>query len=83
MVKSEYDFRALSVDIVRDTLKDFAKEYYALGRSKIFMMLEVVALFDKAVQKMVSIILTAKFRKCHLTSMNTMFRDNQIGRAHV
>lgn len=56
MVKSEYDFRQLSVDIVRDTLKDAVKEYYALGRSKIFMMMEVVALFDKAVHKMVRIL---------------------------
>ena len=55
MVKGAYDFRELSCNIVRDTLKEFGQEYYALGRSKIFMMLEVVALFDKAVQKMVII----------------------------
>ena len=56
MKKDAYDFRQLSCDIVRDTLKQFGKEYYALGLTKIFMMLEVVALFDKAVHKMVSII---------------------------
>jgi myosin heavy subunit len=49
MIKENYDFRQLSVNIVKDTLKDFASEYYALGNTKIFMMLEVVALFDKAV----------------------------------
>lgn len=54
MDKSAYDFRQLSVNIVDSTLKGFGQEYYALGRTKIFMMLEVVALFDKAVQKMVS-----------------------------
>jgi myosin heavy subunit len=54
MDKGAYDFRELSVSIVKITLQEFGKEYYALGTTKIFMMLEVVALFDKAIQKMVT-----------------------------
>jgi hypothetical protein len=52
--KSAYNFRELSINIVRDQLKENCKDYYALGKSKIFMMLEVVALLDKAMQKAVS-----------------------------
>jgi hypothetical protein len=51
MDKSRFHFRDLSVNIVKDTLKENCKEYYALGNTKILMMLEVVALLDKAVQK--------------------------------
>jgi hypothetical protein len=49
MVKSAYDFRELSVNIVNDVLKDFGKELYAMGRTKIFMMPQIAALFDKAI----------------------------------
>ena len=52
--KKMYDFRELSVKIVNDTLQQYCKEYYALGKTKVLMMFEVVALLDKAVQKAVS-----------------------------
>ena len=52
--KSKYNFRELAIGIVTDQLKQHCKEYYALGRNKIFMMLEVVALLDKAMWKAVS-----------------------------
>jgi hypothetical protein len=55
--KSQYNFRELAINIVKDQLKEHCKDYYALGINKIFMMLEVVALLDKAMWKAVSIIL--------------------------
>jgi myosin heavy subunit len=56
MVKDSYDFRTLSLGIVKDVLGGFRPELYALGRTKVFMMSEIVALFEKAMSKMVSML---------------------------
>lgn len=54
--KSQYNFRELTIGIVEDQLKQHCKDLYAMGRKKIFMMLEVVALLDKAMWKAVRTI---------------------------
>jgi hypothetical protein len=40
--------------ILNDALRGFGQEYYAVGKSKILMMTEVVALLEKAKAKAVS-----------------------------
>lgn len=39
------------MNIVKDVLKDFGVDLYAMGLTKVFMMPEIVALLERAQQK--------------------------------